>query len=158
MFTTEMFSLASHVLRFVPGSQSCSKLSRRELRCYCICEEYKKNESCSVVSDCLWPHGLYSPWNSPGQNTEVGSPSVLQGRRPRDQTGVSCISGGFFTNWAIRGALYEEDKVEDNKTLSSQNASFFVTLANLLDLQKHLQSILVHKETDNYSAFFIVWL
>ena len=23
-------------------------------------------------------HGLYSPWNSPGQNTGVGSPSLLQ--------------------------------------------------------------------------------
>ena len=33
----------------------------------------------SVMSDCLWPHGLYSPWNSPGQNTEVGSLSLLQG-------------------------------------------------------------------------------
>ena len=27
----------------------------------------------------LWPHGLYSPWNSPGQNTGVGSLSLLQG-------------------------------------------------------------------------------
>ena len=36
------------------------------------------NESCSVVSDSLWPHGL-SPWNSPGQNTGVGSLSLLQG-------------------------------------------------------------------------------
>ena len=26
-----------------------------------------------VASDSLWPHGLYSPWNSPGQNTGVGS-------------------------------------------------------------------------------------
>ena len=26
----------------------------------------------SVVSDSLRPHGLYSPWNSPGQNTGVG--------------------------------------------------------------------------------------
>ena len=25
------------------------------------------------------PHGLYSPWNSPGQNTGVGSLSLLQG-------------------------------------------------------------------------------
>ena len=32
----------------------------------------------SVVSDSLWPHGLYSPWNSPGQNTGVGSLSLLQ--------------------------------------------------------------------------------
>ena len=30
------------------------------------------------MSDSLWPHGLYSPWNSPGQNTGVGSPSLLQ--------------------------------------------------------------------------------
>ena len=27
-------------------------------------------------------HGLYSPWNSPGQNTEVGSLSLLQGICP----------------------------------------------------------------------------
>ena len=31
------------------------------------------------VSDSLWPHGLYSPWNSSGQNTGVGSLSLLQG-------------------------------------------------------------------------------
>ena len=36
------------------------------------------SESCSVVSDSLWPHGLYSPWNSPGQNPGVGSLSLLQ--------------------------------------------------------------------------------
>ena len=38
----------------------------------------KLSESPSVVSDSLWPHGLYSPWNSPGQNTGVGSCSLLQ--------------------------------------------------------------------------------
>ena len=30
------------------------------------------------MSDSLWPHGLYSPWNCPGQNTGVGSHSLLQ--------------------------------------------------------------------------------
>ena len=30
----------------------------------------------SVVSNSLRPHGLYSPWNSPGQNTGVGSFSL----------------------------------------------------------------------------------
>ena len=34
--------------------------------------------SCSVVSDSLRPHGLQSPWNSPGQDTGVGSLSLLQ--------------------------------------------------------------------------------
>ena len=41
-----------------------------------------ESESCSVVSNSLWPHGLYSPWNSPGQNTGVGSLSLLQGIFP----------------------------------------------------------------------------
>ena len=41
-----------------------------------------KSESCSVVSDFLRPHGLQSPWNSPGQNTGVGSLSLLQGILP----------------------------------------------------------------------------
>ena len=30
----------------------------------------------------MQPHGLYSPWNSPGQNTGVGSLSLLQGTFP----------------------------------------------------------------------------
>ena len=50
-----------------------------------------KSESCSVVSNSLWPHGLHSPWNSPSQNTGVGSLSLLQlhqkeGRKSRERT------------------------------------------------------------------------
>ena len=40
------------------------------------------SEGRSVVSHSLWPHGPYSPWNSPGQNTGVGSLSLLQGIFP----------------------------------------------------------------------------
>ena len=102
-------------------------------------------ESHWVVSNSLQAHGLYSPWNSPGQNTGVGSFSLLHGifptqgsnpdlphcrqifyqlshkgsprrleciahpfssesSQPRNRTGVSCIAGGFFINWAIREA------------------------------------------------------
>ena len=54
----------------------------------------------------LRPHGLYRPWNSPGQNTGVGSHSLLQGTfLTQESTRVSCIAGGFFTSWATRGAL-----------------------------------------------------
>ena len=39
------------------------------------------------------------------QNAGVGSRSLLQGIFPnRDQTQVSCITRGFFTNWTIREA------------------------------------------------------
>ena len=44
--------------------------------------ETHESESHSVVSDSLRPHGLYSPWNSPGQNTAVGSLSLPQGIFP----------------------------------------------------------------------------
>ena len=44
--------------------------------------EVIESESHSVVANSLRHHGLYSPWNSPGQNTEVGSGSLLQGIFP----------------------------------------------------------------------------
>ena len=54
----------------------------------------------------LWdPMDLHSPWNSPGQNTGVGTLSLLQGIFPtRDWTHVSHIASGFFTSWATREA------------------------------------------------------
>ena len=95
------------------------------------------------MSDSLWPHGLSSPWNSPSQNTGVGSlclpqgifptqglnpglphcgqilyqlrhqgsPGILEWEAypffsrsswPRNRTGISCIAGRFFINWAMR--------------------------------------------------------
>ena len=98
---------------------------------------------------------LYSPWNSPGQHTGMGSLSLLQEifptqglnpglphcRRilyqlshkesprilewvaypfssgfswPRNWTGVSCIAGGFFTNWAIREAnAHKSEQIQE---------------------------------------------
>ena len=59
-----------------------------------------ESESHSVVSDSLQPHGLYSSWNSPGQNTGVGIafPFSRGSSQTRDRTQVSCIVGGFFTS------------------------------------------------------------
>ena len=37
-----------------------------------------RSESHSVIFNSLWFNGLYSPWNSPGQNTGVGSLSLFQ--------------------------------------------------------------------------------
>ena len=37
------------------------------------------SESHSVMSDSLQPHGICSPWNSPDQNTAVGTFSLFQG-------------------------------------------------------------------------------
>ena len=47
-----------------------------------IMQNMYESESHSVMSDSLQPLGLYSPWNSPGQSTGVGSLSFLQGIFP----------------------------------------------------------------------------
>ena len=52
--------------------------SKSTLKFGCPNEKVKFAQSCPT---------LYSPWNSPGQNTGVG----------RNQTGVSCIAGGLLT-------------------------------------------------------------
>jgi len=55
------------------------------------------------MSDSLRPHGLYSPWNSPGQNTGgVAFPFFGGSFQPRDRTQVSHLAGRFFTSLAIR--------------------------------------------------------
>ena len=54
-------------------------------KCILNIQEPEKNPSITkgkLLSDSLQPHGLYSPWNSTGQNTGVGSLSLLQGIFP----------------------------------------------------------------------------
>ena len=53
------------------AAQLCQdvQIQGRSSQCHC--------ESCSVVSDSLQPHRLYSPLNSQRQNTGVGSLSLL---------------------------------------------------------------------------------
>ena len=62
----------------------------------------KISQSCLTLCN---PIDLYSPWNSPGQNTGVGGLSFFQGVfETRDWTQISSIAGGFFTSWATREA------------------------------------------------------
>ena len=67
-----------------------------------------ESESCSVVSDSLQPHGLYGlygPRNSPGQNTGVGSLSLLQGIFLTQRLSRRLPHWSrFFSSWATREA------------------------------------------------------
>ena len=64
----------------VPFSRGSSQ-PRDWIQLSSLAGEYfgNESESCSIVSNSLQPHRLYNPWNSPGQNTRVGSSSLLQG-------------------------------------------------------------------------------
>ena len=66
----------------------------------------------SVVSDSLWPYGLYPgslscSWDSPAKNTGVDCHSLFQGIfLIQDRTQVSCIAGRFITVWTTWKAHY----------------------------------------------------
>ena len=74
------------------------------------------SESRSVVSDPLWPHGVWStrffcPWNSSGKNTGMGCHSRLHRIFPAQG---SCIAVGFFfyqLNWRARNQTKTKKKV-----------------------------------------------
>ena len=61
------------------------------------------SESCSVVSDSLWSHGLYGILQTRILEW-VAIPFFSRSPQPRDQTYVSYIAGRFFTSWATREA------------------------------------------------------
>ena len=69
-----------------------------------------ESESCSVVFNSLQPRGLYSPWNSLGQNTGVVAfPFSMGSSKPKDRTQASYIAGRFFKSWATKEAhLWKE--------------------------------------------------
>ena len=53
------------------------------------------------MSNSLGPHGLHSPWNSPGQNTGVGSLSFLWGIFPTQE-----LNQDLLHYWQI---LYQQE-------------------------------------------------
>ena len=69
-FHTEMLNLQHTVVYVIKSGYFMTSLY------------WKWSENHLVMSNSLWPHGLYSPWNSPGQNAGVGSLSLLQGIFP----------------------------------------------------------------------------
>ena len=87
------------------------------------------SESDSVMPTLCDPMDYTSPQNSLGQNTGVGILSFSRGSsQPRTWTGVSCIAGGFFTNWALREAPCSSKEIV-NKT-KRQPTEWEKTFAN----------------------------
>ena len=134
-----VFKLLSHRSKSTPRLSSVTAMTGLLWTNFMLCP-WKWKWKLLILSDCLLPQ---SPWNSPGQNAGVGSPSLLQrifptqgsnpglsycrrilyqlsqqgnprilewvaypfsswSSQPRNLTGVSCISGRFFTSWATR--------------------------------------------------------
>ena len=89
---------------------------------------WSESESDSVVSDALWPYELYSPRNSLGQNTGVGSLSLLPisgwdlpnpGIEPSSLAlkadSLPAEPQGFELNWDPNSGLHVLKKFESQK-------------------------------------------
>ena len=76
-FGLHYFEWASQVVLVIKNKQT-----KRKASCNVGDISESERESHSVMSDSLQPSGLYSPWNSPGQNTGAGGLSLLQGIFP----------------------------------------------------------------------------
>ena len=88
----------------------------------------------------------YSPWSSPGQNTEVGSLFLLQAIFPnQDRTQVSCTAGRFFTNWAtiMWNAGLDEAQIEIKIARRNINNLRYVDDTTLMAESKELKSLLM---------------
>ena len=83
-------------MTLIPVSGICDMRASLWLPCGSDGEESclqcrSESESHSVVSNSLRPHGLFCTWNSPGQNTGVGSHSFLQGIFPTQGSNSSLL-------------------------------------------------------------------
>jgi len=69
--------------------------------------EVKWSESHSVVSNSLQPHGLYSPCNSPGQNSGEGSLSLLHRIFPTQESNQGLLHcRQIFLTTELSGKLH----------------------------------------------------
>ena len=98
----------------------------------------KESESCSVLSDSLQPHGLYSSWDSQARILEwVTFPFSRGSSQPRNRTRVCFIAGRFFNSWAIREACFRWADINRRQRVRTafgaiQDWSFQATDCNLI--------------------------
>ena len=100
----------------------------------------------SVMSDSLWPHGLYSPPSSSvhgilqARILEWVAISFSKGSlQPRDRTQVSHMAGGFFTVWATKEAAFKRNGVALVVNRRVQNAVLGCDLKNDRMILVHFQ-------------------
>ena len=120
--------ISLHYFRSSEFSTNSLGLKPLQLRVYCV--------SHSVVSDPLWPHGL---WPLPGSPVH----GILQARilewlaipffrvssQPRDWIQVSCITGRFFAIWDTKEAwidIYTQPTLWNEESESRSVASDFL--------------------------------
>ena len=83
------------------------------------------------------PHGLYSQWNSPGQNTGVGSLSLLQGIFPTQGSNP----GLSRYRWILYQLSHKGSPLSKKKKKKNQGRA-------LMDIQVNVDSGIKNRELD----------
>ena len=110
-------TLSRFVMAFLPRSKCLNFMAAVTV----FSDFESESERSSVVSDSLRPHGLYSPWNSPGQNTGVGSLSLLQGIFP-----TQGLNPGLpHSRWILYQLSYEGSPFTDFRAPKNKICQFF---------------------------------
>ena len=88
-----------------PHAINADNMGSLDFNLHSLMSKWIESERHSVLSEPLQLHGLYNPGTSPGQNTGVGSHSLLQGIFPTQglNPGLPCCRH-ILTSWATREA------------------------------------------------------
>ena len=127
---------AGHLFTSIPGIERSNTQSPNQK--LSLADNYACALSCSVISDFLQPHGLYS---SPGSSVH----GILQARvlewtaissssgysQPRDRTHVSCIGRRILYHWAPKEA--PQITLGTSKNLVSINRELHVSAWDIAD-------------------------
>ena len=99
-----------------------------------------ESESHSVVFNSVRPHGLFSPWNSPGQNTGVDSRSLLQGFFPTQGSNPGLLlflyqliyqgSPGLCLPWPVVSFLFPH--LTCSRTLPNMHVQHFAKMESII--------------------------
>jgi len=76
--------------------------------------DMKVAQSCPTLRS----HGLYSPWNSPGQNTEVGRLSLLQGIFPTQESNQGFLHWRLIHIWTKQTSVPQNLRISNSRFLS----------------------------------------
>ena len=109
------------------------------------------------MSNSLQPHGLYSPWNSPGHNTRVGSLFLLQGIFPtQGLTHTSCIAHRFFPA-EPPGKPPVQQGHHYNNEMKMKIAQSCLTLCNPMGLYSPWNSLGQNTGVDSLSLLLLIF-
>ena len=101
------------------------------------------------MSNSLWPHGLYSPWNSPGQNTGVGSLSLLQQIFPTQESNL----GLLHCRWILYQQSYQGSP--HTKPILQQSAEYLIYY---IECYTKIRASLVAQMVKNPPAVQETWI